>query len=77
MLIPTGPVSLFWWITRKVRFSDYEAIGAEKFERERRVKRRTRISAATLLALAVVLAYRSGWRLSMLAQLAKRYSRLV
>ncbi|VDC07261.1 unnamed protein product [Peniophora sp. CBMAI 1063] len=67
-----GPVSLFWWITHKVRFSDYEAIGAEKFERERRRKRWAASIGAVVLALGVVLAYRAGWKLPVLAQMARR-----
>ena len=67
-----GPVSLFWWIAHKTRFSDYNAIDGEKFERERRAKRWARIVGAAVMAMTITLAYRSGWRLPILVQMARR-----
>ncbi|KZV62264.1 FAD/NAD(P)-binding domain-containing protein [Peniophora sp. CONT] len=74
MIFP-GPVTLFWWLARKARFSDYIATGAERFERERRTKRWVQVSTFSVLAVFVVLARRSGqWRLPMLVQMTKTFT---
>ncbi|EJD02413.1 FAD/NAD-binding domain-containing protein [Fomitiporia mediterranea MF3/22] len=47
-----GPVTAYWWETRKVRWSDYEAKGAEKWESERR---RSNVMKVLVLIAAVLL----------------------
>ncbi|EJD02412.1 FAD/NAD-binding domain-containing protein [Fomitiporia mediterranea MF3/22] len=49
-----GPVTAYWWKVRKVRWSDYEARGAEKWESERKRNRIRRVLA--WIAAAVLLA---------------------
>ncbi|EJD02410.1 FAD/NAD-binding domain-containing protein [Fomitiporia mediterranea MF3/22] len=49
-----GPVTAYWWKVRKVRWSDYEARGAENWKRERRRKRIWQVLA--WIAAAVLLA---------------------
>ncbi|KZV62263.1 FAD/NAD-binding domain-containing protein [Peniophora sp. CONT] len=68
-----GPVTLFWWLAHRVRFSRYNATGAEIFERERRMKRWASVSAIGVLAVSVMFARRSGWTLPMLAQMARTW----
>lgn len=31
-----GPVSLFWWLARRPRYSDYEIVGGERWKRTQR-----------------------------------------
>jgi hypothetical protein len=31
-----GPVSLFWWLARRPRYSDYEVVGGERWQRAKR-----------------------------------------
>ncbi|KAI0033522.1 FAD/NAD(P)-binding domain-containing protein [Vararia minispora EC-137] len=68
-----GPVTLFWWLARKVKFEDYKAVGAERFEKRRRGKR-VRTVTGTLLALLLVAAglSRLGWELPSLVRYALR-----
>jgi hypothetical protein len=34
-----GPVVRFWYLTRRVQWADYSAVGAQKWEKERKLKR--------------------------------------
>jgi hypothetical protein len=33
-----GPVTLFWWLTHSPRYSDYDIVGGEQWQRVRKVK---------------------------------------
>ncbi|KAI0256955.1 hypothetical protein BJV78DRAFT_1168189 [Lactifluus subvellereus] len=46
-----GPVSLFWWLARCPRYSDYEIVGGEKWERARKL--RGLVRATFILVVAV------------------------
>ena len=48
-----GPLALFWWFCRTVRWSDYRAVGAEKWEKERRRTKVLSVLAALLLVVGV------------------------
>jgi len=48
-----GPVSLFWWVCRRPRWEMFHGVGAEAWERERRVCEQVRNwSLMTVLAVA-------------------------
>jgi hypothetical protein len=53
-----GPVSLFWWLARRPRYSDYDIVGGEEWERGLKFKRM--VGATFKLLLLVV----SVWALS-------------
>lgn len=49
-----GPVALFWWLTRRVRWDEFVGVGAEEWEAERRWKGRRGIGLVVVgLVLAV------------------------
>jgi hypothetical protein len=50
-----GPVTLFWWIANWVKFSDYKAVGAERFERERMWKKIRFVFGMAVFVAAITL----------------------
>lgn len=48
-----GPLAQFWWWLLSPRWADYQAVGAEKWERERRRARVLNIVAALLVVAGV------------------------
>ncbi|TFK42408.1 hypothetical protein BDQ12DRAFT_273676 [Crucibulum laeve] len=49
-----GPVSLFWWITRSPRWELFQAVGAEKWEKQRKMNRVKRWGMLAVLVVLVV-----------------------
>jgi hypothetical protein len=53
-----GPVSEFWWLARHPRYSDYEIVGGEEWERRRKLKGLVRVACKMLVLVVVVCAMR-------------------
>ncbi|KAF8643890.1 hypothetical protein AX16_008906 [Volvariella volvacea WC 439] len=49
-----GPVALFWWLCRSVQWNDFHAVGAEKWEEERRAQNARRWALRVMVLVAVV-----------------------
>ena len=48
-----GPVSLFWWLCRHPQWEMFHGVGAEAWERERRLSRFRNWSLVTVLAVGM------------------------
>jgi hypothetical protein len=56
-----GPVSLFWWLARRARYSDYEVVGGERWLRMRRLKGIVRATLQVVVIAVVVGRLQGEW----------------
>ena len=57
-----GPVSLFWWLARRPRYSDYEVVGGE--ERRRRMAELKGVMTLLLMGGVAVVWGRRAWEVN-------------
>ena len=52
-----GPVTMFWLWTLRMRWGDYTAVGAEKFTRERRIRKALKAIGLLIFVVLISLKY--------------------